>query len=163
MKISFQPSIIAICLLAASAASANQYVYPSRGQDSAQQSRDEADCSAWAIQQTGYDPTRNVSAPVAPQGVSPLTSVAAPGLGGTAGTAAAALGAFSGGGAPTSALGLLGGGGSPEAAAVGLLSGALSHQQTQPQAQTQVAQNTGQAQFEQARAACLSGRGYSVQ
>jgi hypothetical protein len=162
MKNPLQPSIFAICLLAASSANANQYVYPAKGQDSTQQSKDEADCSAWAIQQTGFDPARNVSAPVASSNVNPLTAVAAPGLGGTAGTAAAALGAFSGGGSPASALGLFGGGSSLPTEAISVLGGALSHPQAQAQPQQQVAQTSGQAQFEQARAACLSGRGYSV-
>jgi hypothetical protein len=34
----------------------NVYVFPSQGQTSSQQSKDEADCYSWAVQNTGSDP-----------------------------------------------------------------------------------------------------------
>ena len=40
------------------AAPAQTYVYPSQGQGAEQQAADESQCSAWATQQTGFDPSR---------------------------------------------------------------------------------------------------------
>lgn len=34
------------------------YIYPRNGQDSAQQARDRYECHRWAVDQTGFDPTR---------------------------------------------------------------------------------------------------------
>ena len=33
-----------------------QFIYPSKGQNAQQQSRDKYECHAWAVQQTGFDP-----------------------------------------------------------------------------------------------------------
>jgi hypothetical protein len=38
------------------AATINVYVFPTQGQDAAQQSKHEAECYAWAVQNTGNDP-----------------------------------------------------------------------------------------------------------
>ena len=38
------------------AATMNVYVFPSNGQDAAQQSKDEAECYNWAVTNTGTDP-----------------------------------------------------------------------------------------------------------
>lgn len=38
------------------AATMNVYVFPKEGQDATQQSKDEADCYGWAVQNTGLDP-----------------------------------------------------------------------------------------------------------
>jgi hypothetical protein len=48
--------IATVGFLAARAADAAQYVYPSQGQDRAKQASDEAQC--WATQQTGFDPAK---------------------------------------------------------------------------------------------------------
>src|ERR1700743_2881499 len=37
-------------------AAAQSFYYPSRGQDSAQQAKDQSECGAWATQQSGYVP-----------------------------------------------------------------------------------------------------------
>ncbi len=42
----------------ASSADANVFVYPRNGQSEAQQSTDRYECHAWAVQQSGFDPTR---------------------------------------------------------------------------------------------------------
>lgn len=42
----------------ASASSADVFVYPKNGQSEAQQSTDRYECHAWAVQQSGFDPTR---------------------------------------------------------------------------------------------------------
>ncbi|MCU0812707.1 MAG: hypothetical protein MUE59_17115 [Thiobacillaceae bacterium] len=41
-----------------SQASAQQYVYPAKGQSPQQQKNDEAACYTWAVQQTGFDPAK---------------------------------------------------------------------------------------------------------
>jgi hypothetical protein len=157
-----------MALAAAASAQAAQYVYPAQGQDAARQAADEADCSRWATQQTGFDPAK-VTAPPATAGLGGsaasalgsgvnASSAPASGLGGSA--TSAALGALMHGG--LGGLGGLGGAGAGEA--VSLLESMGQHQQQQaqaPQPQPQ-AQRPGQADFEQARAACLTGRGYSV-
>jgi len=38
------------------ASTMNVYVFPAEGQDAAQQSKDEAECYQWAVQNTGVDP-----------------------------------------------------------------------------------------------------------
>jgi hypothetical protein len=41
-----------------SASSTDVFVYPKNGQSEAQQSTDRYECHAWAVQQSGFDPTR---------------------------------------------------------------------------------------------------------
>ncbi len=38
-------------------------VYPAKGQSAEQQQKDEFECHQWAVQQTGYDPTRAQQVP----------------------------------------------------------------------------------------------------
>ena len=42
----------------APAAAADLYVYPNAGQSTEQQSTDRYECHRWAVDQTGFDPTR---------------------------------------------------------------------------------------------------------
>ena len=42
----------------APAAAADLYVYPNAGQGTEQQSTDRYECHRWAVDQTGFDPTR---------------------------------------------------------------------------------------------------------
>jgi hypothetical protein len=157
MKILVLAFAVSAAVASALAANAAQYVYPAKGQDAATQSHDEADCSAWAIQQTGYDPAKApaMAAPSAP----PATAVSAliPGAsaGGVPG-AASALGSVPG------VAGMIPGGGTAAMAvqAAGALN-QLNHP-AQPAVQTQAQASPGQANFEKARAACLTGRGYTV-
>ena len=37
---------------------ADMFVYPKEGQDKAQQDKDSYECHSWAVQQTGFDPTK---------------------------------------------------------------------------------------------------------
>lgn len=39
------------------------FIYPTKGQNAQQQSRDRYECHAWAVQQTGYDPSNAQSQP----------------------------------------------------------------------------------------------------
>jgi YMGG-like Gly-zipper len=49
---------IAAVWLAAAPALAQQYYYPTKGQSPDQQSRDQQECSGWAMQQSGYNPAQ---------------------------------------------------------------------------------------------------------
>ena len=44
-------------------ANAEMLIYPAKGQSQEQQQKDEFECHQWAVQQTGYDPTRAQQAP----------------------------------------------------------------------------------------------------
>jgi hypothetical protein len=138
------------CLLTYAAAAATQYVYPTRGQDKAQQARDEAACTTWASQQTGFDPAKK---PKASKGKSAdvAKTLSSP-------EAAAAISAVAGKNASsvTSITSALGGSGGSSSSASSLVSQAVSKQ-------PQTAHTSGEADFNRARAACLSGKGYSVQ
>src|SRR5215469_7937808 len=43
---------------AVSAQSGDMFIYPSKGQSQAQQEKDRYECHTWAVQQTGFDPSR---------------------------------------------------------------------------------------------------------
>src|SRR5713101_1810338 len=38
------------------------YIYPAKGQSQAQQDKDRYECHSWAVQQTGFDPSKPQSA-----------------------------------------------------------------------------------------------------
>ena len=130
------------------------FVYPQRGQTPQQQARDQGECQAWAGQQTGYNPMMAQAPPP---------------------TAAAPQGGLVRGGARGAAVGAAGGaiaGDAGTGAAVGAATGALlggmrrRDQQRQVAAQEQAYQSQNaqlQANFNRAFAACMSGRGYTVQ
>jgi hypothetical protein len=144
-----------VLLLPAIASSQNpagvqQYVYPSRGQTPEQQKTDEAQCHAWAVQQSGYNPAN-------PQAVAKAQP--APVTGSGARVRGAAAGAV---------VGEIGGNDVGNAAAKGAIAGgvvrrnknrAAAAQQNQAAAQQQQAAT---ASYQKARQACLEGRGYSV-
>jgi hypothetical protein len=150
-----------IAALIASHAVAGQYIYPTQGQDRAKQTKDEADCSAWATQQTGFDPAKAPAAPAGGAGLSGSTVAAAmgaiPGTGGL-GSAAGMLGGAGGQASSVAALGGLAGGVGGQAATASQALGMLN----QVKGGQQQPAKPSQADYDQARAACLSGRGYSV-
>ena len=49
---------LALATAMISAASAQQFVYPAKGQSPQQQKSDEAACYTWAVQQSGFDPAK---------------------------------------------------------------------------------------------------------
>ena len=57
--------VLALSAALISQASAQQFVYPAKGQSPEQQKKDEAACYQWAVQQTGFDPAK-AQAPAAP-------------------------------------------------------------------------------------------------
>jgi hypothetical protein len=142
------------------------YAYPLRGQPPEQQDRDHYECSRWATQQSGFDP----SAP----GVPPHDRVQVVSAGPPPGTntaigvfTGAVLGAALGGrynAAPAAVAGAMVGG------AIGSSADAANAQANAQAASMAAAQNHRAAaaqeqhasQYRRALAACLDGRGYSV-
>jgi hypothetical protein len=139
---------------------ANVYAYPTRGQTPEQQDRDHYDCSIWATQQTGFDP----SAPgVPPQQQVHVVSGPPPGSGTAAGVVTGAiLGAVIGGpyrGAGPAVAGAIVGG------AIGTAAEQNARQSetytvTDQRALAQIQQKAGN--YRRALGACLDARGYSV-
>jgi hypothetical protein len=137
-------------------ADAQQFVYPAKGQSPEQQAVDEAQCHAWAVGQTGFDPAKMPPGPVAAGPPTTATGVT-PG----AGVGGAVKGAIVGG--------IVDG---DDGAATGAVAGAVigrsrsrgrNAAQDQAAQQAQVAAQQQQMEaFGKARSACLEGRGYTV-
>jgi hypothetical protein len=130
------------------------FIYPAKGQTQAQQDKDRYECHNWAVQQTGFDPTRSSAAytqpPPPPQG----------GLlpGAMRGAAIGAVGGAIGGNA---------GKGAAIGAGTGALIGGMRRneqiRQQQYQSQQQASANAGQRDaYNRAMGACLQARGYTV-
>ena len=135
-------------------ASAQQYVYPAKGQTPQQQQNDESACYTWAVQQSGFDPAKP-PAP-APAAASPTTATGtAPGAGARGAVRGAVVGEVVGGdartGAAVGAVAARGQSRRQNAAAAG-----------QAQQQQQASTQQQQEGFAKARATCLEGRGYTV-
>ena len=132
-------------------APANEHpAYPSKGQSAQQQQIDEAECHNWAVQQSGYDPAN-------PQAV--VKAQPAPVTG---------SGARVGGAAAGATVGAIGGNDVGNAAVKGAVAGAVVKRSRNRRAARQqneaIAQNQQSeiASYQNARSACLEGRGYSV-
>lgn len=128
-------------------------VYPGAGQSMEQQSADENACRSWAQQQTGMYPNQ------APPGYYGETSTGAPVLGGAA--RGAALGAVGG------AIGGDAGKGAAIGAGVGATVGLMRRNQERRQQayanqQAQAQYQADMGRYNQAFAACMQGRGYTV-
>ena len=139
---------------------ADVYAYPLRGQPAEQQDRDHYDCSIWATQQTGFDP----SAPgVPPQHQVHVVTGPPPGSGTAAGAlTGAVLGAVIGG--P-----FRGPGPALAGAVVGGAIGTAAEQSARQSQTVTVTDQRAAAQIQQrasnyrrALSACLDARGYSV-
>ena len=143
LVIPFVSLLTAAGLGAAPAAwSAHPYVYPEKGQSKEKQDKDMWECHQWAVEQTGFDPTKPIEESV------PHSSV----VGGAAkGAAVGAVGGAIGGDAGKgAAIGALAG---------GLFSGMRNRRASEQQAATYQA-NT--ADYDRAYDVCLQGRGYTV-
>jgi predicted lipid-binding transport protein (Tim44 family) len=136
--------------------------YPTRGQTQEQQNRDRYECHVWAVQQSGFDPTRQV-AQAAPAPAPPPSAVTTSPLRGAA--RGAAIGAVGG------AIGGDAGKGAAIGAGTGALIGGIRRREQirQQQAYQQYAQTqqsgSSSAQlstYNRAMQACLQGRGYTV-
>ena len=139
--------LLAVAVALVGSASAQQYVYPAKGQTPEKQKSDEAACYSWAVQQTGFDPAK---APP-PQAAAPTTAT---GTTAGAGARGAAKGAVVGG--------IVGDAGT--GAAVGATAARnQSRKQNAAQQQQQAGASQQQQQaFGKARAACLEGKGYTI-
>jgi hypothetical protein len=133
--------------------SAQQFVYPAKGQSPAQQKKDEAQCHTWAVQQAKYDPTK----PPQKTAAAP-PSTTATGTTPGAGVRGAARGAVVGG-----IMGDAGAGAAAGAVAARGQSRRQNAAQAQQQQQAATQQDeAGVAAYQKARAACLEGRSYTV-
>jgi hypothetical protein len=144
--------VLSVALIAE--VSAQQYVYPTKGQSPQQQKSDEAACYTWAVQQTGFDPAKPPPQQAAAQPPTTATGTT-PG----AGVRGAARGAIVGE--------IVGGDAGAGAAAGAVAARGQSRRQNvaaeqQAQQQQAATQQQQQAAFARARAACLEGRGYTV-
>jgi len=134
-------------------ANAGMMIYPAKGQSAEQQQKDEFECHQWAVQQTGFDPTKAQQAP------QHQTTQQGGAIRGAAGGAllGAGIGAIAGDTGKGAAIG----------AGVGAVGGGARQrrQQQQKEVAQQQAQTQQQAQidkYNKAKAVCLEGRGYTV-
>lgn len=126
---------------------AQQYVYPAKGQSAQQQKKDESACHTWAVQQTGFDPTKQPAPATQPTTATGTT----PGAGAKGAVRGAVVGEVVGGDARTGA-------------AAGAVAGRSQSRRQNAAANQQAQANTQQQQaaYGKARAACLEGKGYTV-
>lgn len=143
-------TILPLFLLAlgANIASAQQYVFPKDGQSPQKQQQDDYQCHQWAVQQTGYDPTKAAMQPAAPAS-DPSGTVARGALRGAAGGAV---------------IGAVADGDKSDAALAGAVIGGFRSARKQNQAaQQQAAASSGaSSSYARAKAACMEGLGYIV-
>jgi hypothetical protein len=142
MGAGFRPLTLAILMatLAMPLAAQQLYIYPSKGQTPEQQSKDQQDCQGWAVSQAG--------SPYSTAGNQPSGGLIRGAAGG------AALGAVGGAIA----------GDAGQGAAIGAATGALfggirQHRQRRDQYNQQAQQADA---YNRAFAACMQGRGYTV-
>jgi hypothetical protein len=138
------------------------YAYPLHGQSAEQQDRDHYECSLWATQQTGFDPSAPGVPPhervrVVSAGPPPGTNTAIGAVAGAIIGAAIAPRWQSAGGALAGAV---------VGSAIGNATDAANAQQTRTVLVTDrraaVLQEQRAANYRRALAACLDGRGYSL-
>ena len=134
-----------------STVSATQVVYPANGQSTEQQKKDEQECNTWAMENSGYDPSKSQSTTQESSQSSGPSGVRLRG---------AAKGAL---------IGEIADEDTGDAAAIGAVLGGSRERRKnrksnkQVQATTDASQDTaGQEDYAKARAACLEGKGYSV-
>ena len=144
-------SALLVAAVFAAGASAQQVVFPAKGQSAQQQKKDEGECHTWAVGNSKYDPTnppKQAAAPPPPQGATPGSGVRGAARGAVVGEV---VGGDASTGAAVGAVAARGQSRRQNAAAA----------QQQQQAVVQQDQ-AGMAQYQKARGACLEGRGYTV-
>ncbi|MEN8167059.1 MAG: glycine zipper family protein [Pseudomonadota bacterium] len=153
-------ALMSVSLFAGPSQASDFFIYPTKGQNKDQQSKDEYECHSWSVGQTGFDPTKpyQTSSPPPQQ--------------------RAKEGGLLGGAARGAALGAVGGaiaGDAGKGAAIGAATGGLfggmrrrSSERTHAQAQhNRESQHKAELQqkrstYNRAYTACLEGRGYTV-
>jgi Glycine-zipper domain len=151
---------ITILLLTGTAFAQDIFIYPAKGQSQAQQDKDRYECHSWAVQQTGFDPS-NPQTHAGKSGTSQAYQPSQPHV-----LKGAARGA---------ALGVVGGaitGNAGKGAAAGAAMGGVAggfrrrderlNQSSQREADTKTAASSQRTAYNRAMAACLQGRGYTV-
>jgi len=142
----FRIALLISVFLISIPAFAQQYIYPAQGQSPEQQKQDEAACYNWAVENSGYDPTNPPDVQVAAQSGGPS-------------------GARVRGAARGAVIGEITHADTGNAAIAGAVIGGSrdrrSRRARQEQAQA-AAEGSGKTAFNNARAACLEGKGYSV-
>ena len=154
--------VVSVTLLASAETVWGQqaYVYPTKGQSPQQQESDRGQCYGWAVQQTGFDPANpRVATGPPPMQQSPQGGMFRGAFGGAAlGAVGGAIGGDAGKGAAI---------GAGVGALFGLMRRARSMEEEQQQqmsyaAQQQGALAQGRGNYDRAFAACMTGRGYTV-
>jgi OmpA family protein len=155
--LSFSLSVFLVVCAPIVTAQTDMFIYPGKGQDQAQQDKDRYECHSWAVQQTGFDPSKPQTANSQPAQQRQTSS--APVLQGAG--RGAALGAV--GGAITGNAGK----GAAAGAAMGGMVGGFRRRderirQADVRADAESASNPGRPAYMRAMSACLQGRGYTV-
>ncbi len=162
-------TLSAILLASTAMAQSDLLIYPAKGQSPEQQARDSSECSAWATQQTQFDPTTPAPVYTPPTGQANTQQRGGAVRGAAGGAALGAIGGAIGGDA---------GQGAAVGAGVGAGAGAIRQRRgnraaaeanTQSQANADAAYQQALADYnakrerhKQATATCLQGRGYTV-
>ena len=178
LSLPFFGVLIGVSLFAATALaqSGDVYVYPARGQSQAQQNRDRYECHSWAVQQTGFDPSRPAPATMAaaqpPNAYAPNTyqppqghMLRGAGRGAALGAVGGAIAGDAGKGAAAGAAmgGLVGGFRRRDERRQQYAQQQYAQQQyMQQQYAHQASQQNQRVAYQRAMAACLQGRGYTV-
>ena len=142
------------------AATMGVYVFPTQGQSSSQQSKDEGACYTWAVQNTGVDPFElSKQAQAQSQAIQSQSAAGAPAGSGARGAARGAAG-----GALFGAIGGDAGKGAAIGAAAGFVGGRMRGRAAEQQAQSNVQQATAQQMdaFKKAFSACMEGKKYTA-
>jgi hypothetical protein len=153
----FTLALSVFCCSASASAQTDMFIYPAKGQNQALQDKDRYECHSWAVQQTGFDPSRPQAAnSQPPQQYRPSQPHILKGAG-----RGAALGAV--GGAITGDAGK----GAAAGAAMGGIVGGFRRRdekmrQADMRADAAAAPNPGRSAYMRAMSACLQGRGYTV-
>jgi hypothetical protein len=138
-----------LCLSLAAPEAWAQYAYPARGQSPATQHKDEAACSKWATGQTGYNPAH--PPPVVTTEAAPVSGSGARVRGAAGGAVVGAIAGNAGAGAATGAV-------------LGGMSRRAANRRAAEQQNdaSQQYASSARSSYDRARAACLTGRGYTV-
>lgn len=136
------------------AAAQGPVAYPAKGQTEARQDRDEGECHVWARKKTGIDP--------ATLAANPPPQETGPAVGGGERLRGAARGALGG-----AAIGAIAGD-TGQGAGIGAVAGTMmgGHRARQNQASRNESAQQAHAQqldsYDRAYAACMTGRGYTI-
>lgn len=148
-----------VAVAAPQAVMPRMFVYPARGQTEDQLERDRYECHTWAVQQSGFDPSRDGNG-----GYRTVVTAPPPGTGTTAGLIGGAILGSILAGPRDSGFGALFGAATGAIVGSGVdASNEVQVAQAQRQANAQAAADQGQVRsYRRAVSACLEARGYTV-